>query len=366
MNVKKGIRYSLFLILFTIIAVEVLLRIYNPFSTSVTGTDITLHTNTEMIVKNANYDGLDERIVVKRNSLGFRGPEPPAAFEDHLTILTIGGSTTECMFIREGNTWTDHLSNELNMSFKNTWINNAGFNGHSTYGHLKLLKQYVTALRPDCCIFLVGCNDVDRADLSSSDSTIGNEFQKPVFKIARYSRLVNIGLNFYRHSLAGKRQLTNTKRFSLAGKEERIISDSVIQARVSKQNSLAKRFRLRLLQIIQTCRKAGIEPVFITQPALLGNAVDDVTGIDLGKYPFNEGNGRLTWTILELYNDETRKVCRETNTFMIDAAAQLPKSSRYFYDEYHFNKQGCAKMSSIISGPLAAFLAAKFPEHYRN
>src|SRR5215216_5826820 len=99
-KVKKRIVYACFLFLFTCIAAEVLLRIYNPFATSVTGNRITLSTNTELLVKNgSNTSGLDETALIKKNNLGFRGPEPPDSFQNHLTIIAIGGSTAECLFI---------------------------------------------------------------------------------------------------------------------------------------------------------------------------------------------------------------------------------------------------------------------------
>src|SRR5215213_5859914 len=126
-GVKKRILYTCFLILFTCLAAEVLLRIYNPFATSVTGDRITLHTNTEVLIKNpGGHNGLDKEALMKRNSLGFRGPEPPADFKDHLTIVAVGGSTTECLFIPEGETWPDLLQQQLQTSFNKVWVNNAG------------------------------------------------------------------------------------------------------------------------------------------------------------------------------------------------------------------------------------------------
>jgi lysophospholipase L1-like esterase len=357
-KVKKTILYALFLLVFTCLAAEIILRIYNPFATSVTGDRITLHTNTRTIIKNGpNANGLEEESLVLKNSLGFRGPEPPADFNEHLTIITVGGSTTECLFVTEGKTWPALLSDQLQPSFKKVWLNNAGLNGHSTYGHLKLIKDYVAELKPDYCLFLVGCNDVDRSDLGNSDKTIGNSSQNFVIKLARYSRLANVLLNFYRHHLASERELVNNKHFSLTGKKPLVIDERMINEELSNQLPLVKRYSIRIRELIALCRQAGIEPVFMTQPCLPGETIDDVTGVDLATLPVDDKrNGKLLWKMLQLYNDETRAVCREQNVFLIDLATLLPKSSRYFYDVYHFNNEGCRKISTIVYDSLSVHL----------
>jgi len=46
------------------------------------------------------------------------------------------------------------------------WINNAGLDGHSTAGHLVLMREYIALMKPDVVIFLIGLNDVGRTDLN--------------------------------------------------------------------------------------------------------------------------------------------------------------------------------------------------------
>ena len=364
-KVKKRIGYAFFLILFTIIAAEIILRIYNPFETSVTGDRITLHTNTTVVIKNGpNANGIDESVTVHKNSLGFRGPEPPDNFNEHLSILTVGGSTTECLFIPEEKTWSHLLGQQLHSSFNNIWLNNAGLNGHSTYGHLQLMKEYIVKLHPDYCLFLVGCNEVDRTDLTPSDSTLNNEHQKLIVKLANYSVLANVSLNFYRHHLARNRELVNNKQFSLRGKEKREISDSLIQLKIQQQATLVDQYEQRLQQLISICVNSNITPVFITQPCLLGDTADDITGINMGSLAIEENsNGKLIWALFQLYNQKTLAVCKEKGIYTIDLATLLPKSSRYFYDNIHYNNEGCKKISEIIYDSLSPMVARKESRH---
>ena len=81
-----------------------------------------------------------------KNSLGFRGAPPPRDFPDYLTIITIGGSTTECFYLSDGRTWPDLLGQNLSREFNRVWVNNAGLDGATTYRHLILMEDYVVTL----------------------------------------------------------------------------------------------------------------------------------------------------------------------------------------------------------------------------
>ena len=76
----KRIGYTLFLLAFTVIALEVALRIYNPFPASVVGDKIILTPNYSKVYKNPSAAAdMDATVIYKRNTIGLRGPEPPGA-----------------------------------------------------------------------------------------------------------------------------------------------------------------------------------------------------------------------------------------------------------------------------------------------
>ena len=73
---------------------ELILRVYNPLGFRIKGDKIILPINKKEIIHHEHGLGKLDRVVVhQRNSLGFRGPEPPADFARELTIVTVGGST---------------------------------------------------------------------------------------------------------------------------------------------------------------------------------------------------------------------------------------------------------------------------------
>jgi hypothetical protein len=56
-----------------------------------------------------------------------------------------------------------------------------------------------------------------------------------------------------------------------------------------------------------------------------------------------------------------KQVAAKNQVLLIDLAAEMPKSSRYFYDTAHFTNEGCRLVAQIIEPQLTSFLAKKFP-----
>ena len=82
-----------------LLALEIGLRIYNPFPFRVRGDRIVLPVHQRYTIAHTGAARLDPVTHVTKNSLGFRGPEPPRDWSRRVTLLTIGGSTTECLFL---------------------------------------------------------------------------------------------------------------------------------------------------------------------------------------------------------------------------------------------------------------------------
>lgn len=338
---KRNILYLFYLFVFTIIASEILLRIYDPFKMSVSGNKINLLKNYTRHIHNDRYEKLDKEIIVKKNSLGFRGPEPD---NNKCKILVVGGSTTECLFINEGHTWPDLLANKLGGKY---WVNNAGMDGHSSFGHILLMKNFIVPLQPDVVLFLVGCNDVGRDDLNRFDNSLNthNTFEK----LAEYSKLAGLLLNLKRQHKASQLNLEHGKHLTLSDNIPLILSSQYIDSVLSIETVRLPRYYKRLGLLIALSKSAGIKPIFITQPILLGKGCDNITGVNLETYRIKDNlNGLLYWKELELYNDVTRKICADSNIHLIDLARLMPKSTDYYYDFMHYDNKGCKEVADII------------------
>jgi len=346
---------------------EIALRFHNPFGFRMRGNTLVLPTNQTYTIEDPNlaaFDKLDKRVTHTKNSLGFRGPEPPAAFADYLTVVTIGGSTTECFYLSDNQTWPAALDNLIQKKVPKLWLNNAGLDGHTTFGHLVLMQDYVGRLRPKVAMFLVGINDLFADQPRPYDVMDRNNV---VGAIANHSEVVALVLNMVRYARTSRMKSLGAmpKPINLKVPEYRDISTEDERSLLDGQKPLLGEYESRLSRLMAVTRDSGITPVLITQPALFGDVMDDVTQADLSRVSieiYRQMNGHTAWKMLESYNDVTRKVGQAQNVPVIDLAHQLPKSSRYFYDYIHYGKEGAQAVGKIIDQNLCPTLKANWPQ----
>jgi lysophospholipase L1-like esterase len=364
-KIWKSILYVLYLTFFIVIALEIILQIYNPIPFRIKGDKISLPINQSYSFVN-QYPCFDSLIIHKKNSLGFRGEEMPKE-AGYTKIITVGGSTTECFFISDDKAWPQVMQTELRKDRPKTWVNNAGLNGHSSFGHLLLLKDVVLKQKPDYVYFLVGVNDMDRQDLNQFDNRMvlgksvqmeQNGWMKNAFlTLTNHSEVANLVYNLSKAMKARNQAIFVDKIVALNPKDTLGISTEKQNEILANQQSLLPAYRDRLMKLIQACRAQGVKPVMITQPLLMGKGIDPVTGTDLAKVKVSDGvNGALYWAKLELYNDVMRQLCQDEKVEWIDLAALMPKTSEYFYDPMHFTNAGSIRVGQILAESSRRFL----------
>ena len=355
---RRRVAYAIYLFVMVFVLLEIALRIYNPFHFRLKGEKILLPINERETIDNRINPKLDPVIVNTRNSLGFRGPEPPKDWKHHLTVIAIGGSTTECHFLTDSLTWPYLLGKRIADSVPDCWLNNAGLDGQSTFGHIVMLNDHVKQLRPDAVIFLTGINDME-ADGPSFHDKLYERGAYPDFShwLFNNSEVLNLGLNLYRGMLARRHNNTTNKMLELDSIRKLGLPDSVMLTRIGAQRRYLDGYRARLNALADTCLAWGITPVFVTQPDLFGFGRDSVTGADLAAFPVEAGvNGRLLWEMLEQYNDVLRECCAERRLSLIDLAKGMPKDSRYFYDMSHFTDSGADAVAVLLTPSMVRIL----------
>ena len=338
---------------------EVVLRIYNPLRSPARGNDIVVPVFKSFVLHNPDLPKISAACRRIYNSLGFRGPEPPADFASYLTLLTVGGSTTACWRLDQGLSWPDEDAEILGATRKKFWLNNAGYAGHSTFGHRILIDKYVRQLAPDFVLFLTGVNDLERGDLKPEDSQLivaadsirnriiyHSELLSTIQSLLRYWRAVDLGVAF---SDGLDQDWSTMERFAgpTKGRE---------QLRAEHREFLTA-YESRLRGIVASCREGGITPILMTQPAMYGRGVDPTTGVDIGPLSyFEKRSAAEQWDVLELYNDVVRSVARAEEIDCIDLAAEMPKDSKYFFDWVHYSIEGAKKVGQIVAARLDPIL----------
>ncbi|GAG33855.1 unnamed protein product, partial [marine sediment metagenome] len=109
-----------------------------------------------------------------------------------------------------------------------------------------------------------------------------------------------------------------------------------------------------LRTLVGVARAHGFALVFMTQASSWNSAVDP----EIAEWHWMLHRFGVTYReevmdrAIEAYNDVMRRIAREFDVPLYDLARHLPKSSEYFYDDFHFNVGGAAAAGRA----LAAFL----------
>lgn len=335
---------------------ELLLQCYNPNRSRVRNGKILLPSNQSYVFNNTEIPKIGKHIVHTKNSLGFRGPEIPVDFSDFLSIIAIGGSTTECFYLSDNETWPFLVGEYLKKSHGKVWLNNGGLDGFSTFGISILIDDYISKIKPKYALFLLGSNEIGKSTPSDYDtgkmnaakkSTSTLQWVKNESEIFDFIRILKTRI---KAQLSGETRNIGHKPLYLEKTPHESIDNRVTESllKVHRRQYIPD-YKIRIFSIISTCRKNGIIPIFITQPTLAGKGIDKTTNVNLETISFNKDNGFTQWKLMELYNDTLRECSIEENIFLIDLAAVFPKDSRFFYDNGHFGIEG-AKLAATLIG----------------
>lgn len=329
---------------------EILLQIHNPREFTNNHNELIIHTNRTLIFENPPLEGLDPIVKNKLNSIGCRGEEPPENFEDYLTIMAVGSSTTVCRTLDEGKDWIHQFAQkakrEINQPF---WVNNAGLDGNSTFGHLHYLRNHLSKIKPDFVFYLVGISEIERLDLNHHDLA----YQKNKTLSARdwlkkNSELAILLNGLYRSYHASKIQMEYSV-LDLRNAEYLETNSILLNEKLKAQKPFLIQYEKRLRTLILETKAADIQPIVLTHPLLFGNVIDLESGINLRNVKVKGyDNGETYWQVLESYNECTRKVAKEENITLIDMAHAMPKEMKYFTDAMHFTNFGAEKFGEIL------------------
>jgi len=351
---------------------ELFLVFYTPLASRVRGGKIVLFPYKRYVIENDKFPVMDKHIVRSNNSLGLRGDEPPADYKEHFSLIAVGGSTTEGFYLSDGKSWPEQLGRRFERSFTRVWANNAGMDGHSTFGHAVLLKDYLLALKPKALFFLTGLNDMGLASAGPYDELLTGDGPRPLasrlfIKAAQTSRTIALAQNIYMHAMARKAGLVHAQ-LDLKAMTPAQVGPEVLKAMRAKHAPFARAYAGRLKGLITTARQNGIEPVLITQPLLCGKGKDPATGVDLVLLPTNDEfvNCGVRWQVLEMYNDAARGVAAAEKTPLSDIAREMPKDSRNFYDLCHFTTAGAEALAENVYRDTCQAMAKLAPGDYKG
>ncbi|MFC1823874.1 SGNH/GDSL hydrolase family protein [Thermodesulfobacteriota bacterium] len=291
--------------------------------------------------------------------------------------MALGGSTTECLYLDQSETWTSLLQETLNGATQNqsVWVGNAGMSGRTTRHHL-MAFQYMPfgEFKIDAVILLIGFNDFtqrlargnqyDRNFLESSKAK-----KKLMTETFTGSNLRDPDEPFYKN-IAIVQQFKKVRKLIRSEKIQDEAGMNYIAWRGYRRNAVEIIDELPLLSsalaeyaknindIINLAQMHSVRLIFMTQPTLWRANLDERLNALLwfgwlGEFHRNNGNAYYSATALQegmhLYNETLLQVCKKRNMECLDLAPMLEKDTSVFYDDVHFNENGAKKVAWILS-----------------
>ena len=296
------------------------------------------------------------------NAFGIRGPEfPPRG--DAYRILCVGGSTTECIYIDDRETWTQRLMDDLNAAGgRKYWSGGVGVSGNSTAHHLKFLRESPLVDEIDALVFLIGINDYFWAYSGMEDRYATEVPSYPAYPWWARSNVHRVAVTELADT---KRDVTSVRESFLKtvstedflGKyyiqRRKLRREAEITADMPDLTQSLLEYQDRVRTIIEFCRNRRIGVLFATQPVLWRDDLSD----DLKQLIWfgRLADGRYL-EIAELrkgmdrYNAALVEVCADMHAPLVDLT-DMTGQPEYFYDDCHFNELG----AKIVGDRIAAW-----------
>ncbi len=297
------------------------------------------------------------------NKFGYRGE----VFENksnEYRILTIGGSTTECLFLNDSQAWPFLLENMLNKTNedKKVIVMNAGKSGLDTREHILQIKHLSDQYNPDLIIFLIGVNDVSfrirygadwhplpldysRAFMVSPKYCLRDMLFYRIFKIFWGVIIREVPQDPVQYNELRNRQLQSPEKID----EVPYFDDGL---EYSSSN---------IEQIINISKDKKVKVLFLTQPHLWKENISDSENNLLVNYQTIKGeyySVRVMDILMDAYNKRLLDICRNDDLLCFDLDSKIPKNISVFYDDVHFNVNGSLK----VAGEISSFIKENFVE----
>lgn len=295
-------------------------------------------------------------ITYSRDKYGLRGTYTNPS---EIDILTVGGSTTDQRFIRNGETWQDILQKKFNEAGMALFVANAGIDGQSTYGHIKNFEwwfPYVPNLRPKYILFYIGSNDFyKKAGLECDGFTDSRQSYTLETRIRQNSALWHM-IRTIRGAYVAIVVEKIKHRFIDFSKEH--WTHKALQGNYVFMETRLNEYANRLRILADKTYSIGAKPIFVSQPSRRYQITSEgILGHNsVNFYDGKPYNGVDFYHMMKKLNNVTKSVADEKKAFFVDLASQTIWDNSDFYDYTHMTPKGTKKVGNLLHDALKTII----------
>jgi len=322
------------------------------------GTIYPISPNELYMITAVDYKKDKHRLKVDEN--GFIYPSRIHEKPD-VTIVFLGGSTTECLYVEEEKRFPYLVGRFLEQ--RNLKVNsyNGGVAGNDTLHSMNVLINKVFRFHPDIVVIMHNINDLSvlmgQKTYWHNISTRGVIIEEtPTFAFTSALRQLKNKLipNLYIKT----RNFVN--RMKLLQKEEREFARCASLPTEKEKSVMINNFGSNLQSLIYLCRARNITPVLMTMESRLTENPNNIVKGGAGNLPpMSDEEYESTRKLFFAFNETIRDVGKKNNILVIDLAKKIPQEPQYIYDVIHFTDYGSESAAKIIAGELKPYMGKK-------
>lgn len=259
-----------------------------------------------------------------------------------LTVVFLGGSTTECMYMQEEERFPYLVGRmlERDLGLKVNTLN-GGTAGNHTLHSVLALQAKVLPRRPQAVVLMECVNDLNFL------MTVGGYWTPHPSRGIVFDKAYNPVKTFILKHLTGRKPLETVVNDEFAGQrgKEKLLDPEVLSAQ----------YRKNLEHFVFLCRQHGIRPILMTQfnrftpepEENLKRQMQAWGSLDYAAY-------RRAYAAMQ---DTLRAVAAEQKVDLIDLDNLVPKKKEYMYDIAHLNSAGAKLVANLVAARLGPLLA---------
>jgi hypothetical protein len=308
------------------------------------------------------YQTSDPVIHYRRDAFGLRGDfDKPS----DISILTVGGSTTDQRYVTEGATWQNIIQQQFAAQGRRVVVANAGVDGQSSYGHSKNFDWWfpqIEGLQPRYILFYIGVNDFYKEAGNGYDALVTDPEDKSLGELFKENSAI---MHLYR-TLHGMYlvERKNIGHNSIDFDSEQWVSEPLQSNYPALMGIKLQEFQERLELLIDKTQHMGAIPIIATNPARYYRMVDDqLEGVAnsprYASYFSYDGvplNGLDYYYMLRELYEVTLLTCNAHAIPCFDVAAEPIWTDQDFYDSVHMTPAGARKVGEYLHTRLSEIL----------
>jgi hypothetical protein len=279
-----------------------------------------------------------------------------------LTLVFLGGSTTECAYVQEEKRFPYLVGRTLEV-FTHQKVNsiNAGMSGSMSLNSINAFLNKILPFDPDIAVLMQNINDIvallyDRTywgiNLSQRSPIVIIEHKQeepPTLRTLLEDSFQVCIPHITQHMLRMKKRLLEEEdeadEFAHVNAEDMIIDGAYKQYMVTE-------FRKNLGTFIEICRVREITPVLMTQANRFKEHPDPII-LDHFNHLIIRRKLNLDYHGLkelhDMFNQAIQDVGQDHDVLVIDLARHIPQEKEFIADAVHYNDTGSQLAAELIS-----------------